>query len=223
MKKITAALLALFVLCASAAFADRIEPEEPEKPLLGTFSETVNDVCDLSLDWNEEAIVAAVGQEGNYFRVVALFDDRAKELYTTFQSEGDAGEFEEYAWNLPVSYIERLTVKPLDPAVLEALVGKTVDEAAEMGFPLCASGGGQGSPVIVSLSHDFFEYDFVVDATFEDYLARTDTEGDFRLGDLVITEYQSCCGLSYRALDIRFRADGTLEPGYLEMEEHKQY
>ena len=223
MKKILAALLALFVLCASAALADKIPPEEPEKPLLGTFSETVNDVCDLSLDWNEEAIVAAVGQDGNYFRVVALFDDRAKELYTTFQSEGDAGEFEEYAWNLPVSYIERITAKPLDPAVPEALVGKTVDEAAEMGFPLCASGGGENSPVIVSLSHGFFEYDFVVDATFEDYLARTDTEDDFRLGDLVITEYMSCCGLSYQALDLRFRADGTLDPGALGMEEHQSY
>ena len=35
MKKITAALLALFVLCASAAWADRIEPEEPESPCSG--------------------------------------------------------------------------------------------------------------------------------------------------------------------------------------------
>ena len=145
MKKILAALLALFVLCASAALAAKIPPEEPEKPLLGTFSETVDDLWGLSIDWDDKAIVAAVDQDESYFRVVALYDDRAKELFEASLSDGDAYEFEEYIRNLPVSYIERITAKPLEEAELNTLVFKTFGEAAALGYTLCGSGGGDTS------------------------------------------------------------------------------
>ena len=115
MKKIIAALLALFVLCASAACADRIEPEHPAPPLLGTFRETAADLWSLCSDWNNEAIVATVDQNGNYFRVIALYDDHAKALSHT------ASLLEEYALDLPVSYIERITAKPLEEADLPVI------------------------------------------------------------------------------------------------------
>ena len=223
MKKILAALLALFVLCASAALADKIPPEEPEKPLLGTFSETVDDLCVLSTDWDDKAIVAAVDQGNNRFRVVALYDGRAKELFEASLSDGNAYEFGKYIRNLPVSYIERITAKPLEEAELNTLVGKTVGEAAALGYTLCGSGGGEGSPVTVMLYKGFFDYDFEVDISFKDYMDRIDRDNEDNFEDLVITGYQSCCGLSYLALDLRFRADGTLDPGTLEMEEHRQY
>ena len=223
MKKITAALLALFVLCASAALADKIPPEEPEKPLLGTFSETVDDLWDLSIDWDDKAIVAAVAQGNQYFRVVALYDDRAKELFEASLSDGDAYEFGEYIRNLPVSYIERITAKPLEEAELNTLVGKTVGEAAALGYTLCGSGGGEGSPVTVSLFKGFFDYEFEVDISFKDYTDRIDRDEQDTFEDLVITGYNYCEGLSYLALDLRFRADGTLDPGALGMEEHQSY
>ena len=223
MKKILAALLALFVLCASAAWADRIEPEEPQPPLLGTFRETAWDLWSLCSDWNGEAIVATVEQDGNYFRVVALYDDRAKELFEASLSDGDAYEFGEYIRNLPVSYIERITAKPLEEAELNTLVGKTVGEAAALGYTLCGSGGGEGSPVTVSLYKGFFDYEFDVDISFKDYMDRIDRDNEDPLEDLVITGYNYCEGLSYLALDIRFRADGTLDPGALGMEEHQSY
>ena len=219
MKKILAALLALFVLCASAAWADRIEPEEPQPPLLGTFRETAWDLWSLCSDWNGEAIVATVEQDGNYFRVVALYDDHAKALSRSRTSY----LLEEYALDLPVSYIERITAKPVEESELNALAGKTVGEAAVLGYTLCGSGGGEFSPVTVSLTKGFFDYEFEVDISFKDYMDRLDRNEQDTFEDLVIKGYESCCGLSSLALDLRFRADGTLDPGTLEMEEHQSY
>ena len=211
MKKIIAALLALFVLCASAACADRIEPEHPAPPLLGTFRETAADLWSLCSDWNNEAIVATVDQNGNYFRVIALYDDHAKALSHT------ASLLEEYALNLPVSCIERITAKPLDEADLKVLVGKTVSEAAALGYSLCGSGGGISQPVTVYLSKGFFDYEFEIDVSFEEYTARTDRDEENVLDDLVITGYSRCDGLSSQALDLRFSADGTFNPGMAEV------
>ncbi len=223
MKKIIAALLALFVLCASAARADRIPPEEPETPLLGTFRETVEDLWDVSTDWNEEAIVAAVAQGRKYFRVVALYDERAKDLYAAARDGQGSSVFSDYIRNLPVSYIERITAKPLEEAELNTLVGKTVGEAAALGYTLRGSGGGEGTPVTVSLFKGFFDYEFEVDISFKDYTDRIDRDEQDTFEDLVITGYNYCEGLSYLALDLRFRADGTLDPGTLGMEEHQSY
>ena len=223
MKKILAALLALLILSASAAFADRIEPEEPEPPLLGTFSETVDDLLDASISWDEKAIVAAVAQGKNYFRVVALYDERAKDLCAEAQAGHGASVLSDYIRTLPVSYIERITAKPLEEAELNTLVGKTVGEAAALGYSLCGSGGGEGSPVTVSLYKGFFDYEFEVDIPFKDYMDRIDRDLQEDFEDLVITGYNYCEGLSYLALDLRFRADGTLDPGTLGMEEHQSY
>ena len=224
MKKILAALLALFVLCASAALADRIDdPDMPDEPLLRSFRETIDIVCDADVDWNENALVAAVERGGQYCRFVTLLDDHAKGLYNASLEGGDINEFIDYAFALPVNYIELITAKPLEEAELNTLVGKTVGEAAALGYSLCGSGGGEGSPVTVSLYKGFFDYEFEVDIPFKDYMDRIDRDLQEDFEDLVITGYNYCEGLSYLALDIRFRADGTLDPGALGMEEHQSY
>ena len=69
----------------------------------------------------------------------------------------------------------------------------------------------------------FFDYDFEVGIPFKDYMDRIDREEEDSFEDPVITGYRSCCGLSCLAPDLRFRADGTLGPGTLGMEEHAAY
>ena len=157
-------------------------------------------------------LAVASEKDGKYVRMVTLPDDHARALYMAAMSADDSGEayeaYQDYAWSLPISYTEEFTVKPRDQAELDALAGKTVGELIDEGYFIYGSGGGVDLPTIVDLSYGLYNYEFEVDASFEEYLELMD--GDDLRSLKVISGKHS--GFSSLASDLDYLANGTYEP-----------
>ncbi len=151
-------------------------------------------------------------KDGKFIRMVTLLDDHAKELYMAVLGTADSGEtykaFQAYAWSLPVTYTEELTVKPKDQAELDQQAGRTVGELLAEGYSFYGIGGGENLPTTVTLSYGLYNYDFEVDASFEKY---RENEGWDGLEDMKVKSGM-LSGFSGPAANPDYLADGTFEP-----------
>ena len=178
-----------------------------------SFRDAVDAAGDMVTVGGDIDYLAAVTEKnGKYIRMVTLPDDHARELYMAAMGAEDSGEayeaFQAYAWSLPVTYTEEITARPKDQAELDALAGKTVDEITGEGYSIYGSGGGEGLPTFVDLSNGLFNYEFEIDASFEEYLERMDRDD---LGSLTVKSGKHS-GFSSLATDLDYLADGTCEP-----------
>ena len=116
--------------------------------------------------------------------------------------------FSEYAWSLPVCYTEKITMKPKEPAELEALAGKTVGELLNEGFSFYGIGGGENLPTVVDLSFGVYIYEFEVDASFEQY---SEQEGWVGVEDMEVKSGVLSASMSLGP-NLDYLADGTYQP-----------
>ena len=211
MKKILILLLAVMVLVSSVSLAEN--PASLFSAELRDFRSAVDAAGEfVSVSGDIDYLAAAMEKDGKYLRVVTILDDHAKELYMTAMDTEDNGEtfdaFQAYAWSLPVSYTEEITQEPKDQAELDAQAGRTVGQLVAEGYYIYGSGGGIGLPTVIDLSFGLFNYEFEVEATFEEYQKyqeRDDLES-------MILKSGKFSGFSSFATDPDYLADGTCKP-----------
>ena len=169
----------------------------------------------VSVGGDIDYLAALTGKDGEFIRVVTLLDDHAKKLYMAAMGAKDSGEayeaFQAYAWSLPVTYTEELTVKPKEQAELDTLVGKTIGELLAEGYSFYGIGGGENMTTTVDLTYGLFNYEFEVDASFEKY---HENEGWDGLEDMKVKSGK-LSGFSSPATNLDYLADGTFEPQFV--------
>lgn len=207
MKKILAMILAMAMLCAvCCALA-----EETNQSLFATVGEAIDASAETPMQGGDaEHYIVTLEKDGKYLRVVADLDDSTRALGdaigTTDDFEAELAAYEAAVRALPVTYVEEFAMQPKAQEELDALVGKTVQELEDAGF-YTTSSGTEGEAIVFSMADGIFEYDFEVEADFDEYTRRQETD-DF--GTLV-TKSAKFRGLSMLSLELRFHADGTVE------------
>ena len=166
----------------------------------------------VSIGEDLDYLTVVTEKNGKYIRTVTLPDDHARELYMAAMGAEDSGKafeiYQTYAWSLPVAYTEELTAKPKEQAELDALDEKTVGQLLEEGYSLYGIGGGENLPTTVTLSYGLFNYDFVTDASFEQY---REDEGWEEMEEMKVKSGR-LSGFSSLATNPDYLADGTYEP-----------
>ena len=188
--------------------------EDPSLP--ASFRDAVEAAGEFfSIGGDIEYLAVLTEKDGKFIRLVTLLDDHAKELYMAAMAAEDSGEtyeaFQAYAWSLPVTYTEELTVKPKEQAELDTLAGKTVGELLAEGYSFYGIGGGENLPTTVDLSYGLFNYEFEVDASFEKY---RENEGWDGLEDMKVKSGK-LSGFSALATNLDYLADGSYEPPFV--------
>ena len=225
MKKIIALVLTLVML--GAAFC-AVAEEGQGAPLYATVGNALDAARAAA---GEEGPVIAGGvsgayyavitqeADGKYYRHVAEYDEKLKELEAARDSldyeaedyfdklEAAWAEIEAYTRTLPITFSEQFTAEPLAQADLDALVGKTLAELFKAGYETEMSGFNGEDTMVFSLRNGLYSYFFTVDADADTYeKAMQDmTEGEFVVKDAKFD------GISTSAFDRRFHADGTVE------------
>ena len=169
-----------------------------------------------SYSWNY--CIAGVRRDGKYYRVVARYDEKAKELlaemmafdYEEQQEESNeaSSRFFNYCKSLPVSYEEEITAVPLSQEEVDALAGKSLGELRREGFDLRYHYSTTDSEAVFYVEKGFFEYCLTVEVAREEYEAR---EKEDRFNDLTVTSTE-ISGLTYEAYSMEYRPDGTKMP-----------
>lgn len=224
-KKIFIVLLAL-ALSLSAALAEE-SPSLPEgnakAPVVlwsqfapVDFRTAVNAAEEpVSIGGDIDYLSLVTFKAGKHVRMVTLLDDRARDLYMAAMARDAADNaydvFSDYAWSLPVTYVEEITQKPKKQAELDALTGKTVADALQQGYVISGSGGGLYIPTTVDLAFGMFDYTFEADATFEEYMEHNEKEdlGSLKLKSGKLSGYSPCSS------DLGYLADGTYAPQFV--------
>lgn len=212
MKKISAimfAALMLFTACFAAA-------EEAGTPVFATYGDAVAAAGEESMaGGGEDYIAVALEKDGKYIRVVSSLDERAKELDAAIseaEPENIDAAFEaffSYVYTLPVSYTEEFTVMPKEQDELDTLAGKTISALQLEGYIIDSSGtGAEEDQVVFTMSYGIYRYDFVAHATFDEYQELQEKD---ELGSLT-AESGRFAGFSVFSTDLRYHADGTVDP-----------
>ena len=165
MKKILSLIFSVIILCA--ACAAQATGEEP--PAFTCVRDVLDHAGDNAVvEGHEDDTVLILETSGRYFRMVALADDHAKELYQAATGEDyslSAMEaFNDYTWTLPFSYTEELAETPKSQAELDALKGKTIQDLMDEGFgkEMIIDHDEIMNPVHIYLEYGFFRYVFEV-------------------------------------------------------------
>ena len=167
MKKWLSLFLALTMLLSVSSV---MASETVQMPEFTVFREAVDAAGeDPILGGTSEHMAVILEKDGHYYRVVAMLDEKAKELDEAISAAEDIDAafdaFYDYVWTLPVTSIEVFTAEPKSQETLDALVGKTFGELEEMGYVCTSSGtGGEEDLIIFEMSDGLYAYEFVADA-----------------------------------------------------------
>lgn len=168
--------------------------------------------------YNNDYCVTCVERDGFFYRVVAVIDEEGKKLFmksmATRQEENmteyrpNINQFFDYCKTLPVRYEEKITAASIEQEELDAFVGKTLRDVFSDGFVLDGHCFEYARDVIFSMEKGLYEYRFIIDASEEKYQEHVN---DGYFDDLIVMRVENN-GLSHRANDMQFRADGTVIP-----------
>ena len=203
-------LLALAVLFAGGPRGAMAE----EPPRFGSFGEAVDAAGEHpALGGNSEYMAVVLEKDGRYYRAVAWLDDRARELDEASLLAGDfradVHAFFDHVWSLPVSYVEVFTARPKEQAELDALAGKTAGELEEAGYIAVSSfPAPEEGRIVFRMSDGLYEYEFTAEGDAARY---AELQEEDALHGLPLAGGRFA-GLSPFATDLRYRADGEVEP-----------
>lgn len=157
-------------------------------------------------------------KNGEYYRAVTKYDETALRLLAEAvgidhekDREGHSAaltSFFSYCGTLPVSYEEKITAVPAGQKELDAYTGKTLAEVYREGFSLYNHYCEYAENIVFELDKGFYRYRFIMNATPEEYEERKEKE---QFNDLTVKSV-GVGGLSNRALNTEYRADGTPVP-----------
>ena len=224
MKKLIA--LAMVVVMLFTALGVLAE-EGQMAPLYATVGEALEDnaegrVVAGSIPGEYYAVVTQ--KDGKYYRSVAIFDEKLNELNEALENlDYEAEDFfekheaamqavDDYLKTLPIAYSEVFTAEPLTDEEMASMQGKSLSQLTEEGFEIGSNGTEPGEDeeeilIVYSLRYGVYDYNCVVDADFDQYIAAQDNGAE---GDLVVKS-MTLAGMTERGFEKRFHTDGTVE------------
>ena len=229
MKKLTAILVMITILFTASAFADDLSAATDPFGF-ATFADAVKATGGEYIIDSKGYAGAVIEKNGRLFRIVAFFDERAEELYAAYN---DAWEQEdvsvldaatqalsEYIMTMPVQNTEELTARPLTQEELDAMAGKTIGEVMaepwEMQMRNYPEDAEAGKDVVFPMVKGYFNYELVISEPFEVYQERRAADRYDPVTEMSLQNYLDLTvqsvkytGVSSRALDLRYQADGT--------------
>ena len=224
MKKLIA--LAMVVVMLFTALGVLAE-EGQMAPLYATVGEALEDsaegrVVAGSIPGEYYAVVTQ--KDGKYYRSVAIFDEKLNELNEALENlDYEAEDFSEkheaamqavddYLKTLPIAYSEVFTAQPLTDEEMASMQGKSLSQLTEEGFEIGSNGTEPSEDeeeilIVYSLRYGVYDYNCVVDADFDQYIAAQDNGAE---GDLVVKS-MSLAGITEWGFEKRFHTDGTVD------------
>ena len=224
MKKLIA--LAMVVVMLFTAFGVLAE-EGQMAPLYATVGEALEDsaegrVVAGSIPGEYYAVVTQ--KDGKYYRSVAIFDEKLNELNEALENlDYEAEDFfekheaamqavDDYLKTLPIAYSEVFTAQPLTDEEMASMQGKSLSQLTEEGFEIGSNGTEPSEDeeeilIVYSLRYGVYDYNCVVDADFDQYIAAQDNGAE---GDLVVKS-MSLAGITEWGFEKRFHTDGTVD------------
>lgn len=224
MKKLIA--LAMVVVMLFTALGVLAE-EGQMAPLYATVGEALEDsaegrVVAGSIPGEYYAVVTQ--KDGKYYRSVAIFDEKLNELNEAlenldYEAEGFFEKHEaamqavdDYLKTLPIAYSEVFTAQPLTDEEMASMQGKSLSQLTEEGFEIGSNGTEPSEDeeeilIVYSLRYGVYDYNCVVDADFDQYIAAQDNGAE---GDLVVKS-MSLAGITEWGFEKRFHTDGTVD------------
>ena len=190
-------------------------PEEPAVLSFATIGEAMASEGYTGIaGGDDQYYVVAVERDGAYIRLVADMDDEARRLGEEPMKYEDAERLEaafnaynEYVKTLPVAYEEKITAQPLSNEELDALAGKSLQELEEAGFEHISSDMGKNDEATYTVSLGLYNYDLLLNETYTVYQQHSDSGF---IGDLTVRS-AAFAGLSHKAAELRYHADGTYD------------
>ena len=224
MKKLIA--LAMVVVMLFTALGVLAE-EGQMAPLYATVGEALEDsaegrVVAGSIPGEYYAVVTQ--KDGKYYRSVAIFDEKLNELNEALENlDYEAEDFfekheaamqavDDYLKTLPIAYSEEFTAEPLTDEEMASMQGKSLSQLTEEGFEIGSNGTEPSEDeeeilIVYSLRYGVYDYNCVVDADFDQYIAAQDNGAE---GDLVVKS-MSLAGITEWGFEKRFHTDGTVD------------
>ena len=224
MKKLIA--LAMVVVMLFTALGVLAE-EGQMAPLYATVGEALKDsaegrVVAGSIPGEYYAVVTQ--KDGKYYRSVAIFDEKLNELNEALENlDYEAEDFfekheaamqavDDYLKTLPIAYSEVFTAQPLTDEEMASMQGKSLSQLTEEGFEIGSNGTEPSEDeeeilIVYSLRYGVYDYNCVVDADFDQYIAAQDNGAE---GDLVVKS-MSLAGITEWGFEKRFHTDGTVD------------
>ena len=224
MKKLIA--LAMVVVMLFTALGVLAE-EGQMAPLYATVGEALEDsaegrVVAGSIPGEYYAVVTQ--KDGKYYRSVAICDEKLNELNEALENlDYEAEDFfekheaamqavDDYLKTLPIAYSEEFTAEPLTDEEMASMQGKSLSQLTEEGFEIGSNGTEPSEDeeeilIVYSLRYGVYDYNCVVDADFDQYIAAQDNGAE---GDLVVKS-MSLAGITEWGFEKRFHTDGTVD------------
>lgn len=224
MKKLIA--LAMVVVMLFTALGVLAE-EGQMAPLYATVGEALEDSAEgrvVAGGIPGEYYAVVTQKNGKYYRSVAICDEKLNELNEALENlDYEAEDFfekheaamqavDDYLKTLPIAYSEVFTAQPLTDEEMASMEGKSLSQLTEEGFEIGSSGTEPGEDeeeilIVYSLRYGVYDYNCVVDADFDQYIAAQDNGAE---GDLVVKS-MSLAGITEWGFEKRFHTDGTVD------------
>ena len=224
MKKLIGLVMTVVMLFAmQGALAEGGQPA----PLYATVGEALEDSAEdrvIAGGIPGEYYAVVTQKDGKYYRSVALCDEKLNELNEALENlDYEAEDFfekhdaamqavDDYLKTLPIAYSEEFTAEPLTDEEMASMQGKSLSQLTEEGFEIGSNGTEPGEDeeeilIVYSLRYGVYDYNCVVDADFDQYIAaqENDTEGD------LVVKSMSLAGITEWGFEKRFHTDGTVE------------
>lgn len=224
MKKLIA--LAMVVVMLFTALGVLAE-EGQMAPLYATVGEALEDSAEgrvVAGGIPGEYYAVVTQKDGKYYRSVAIFDEKLNELNEALENlDYEAEDFfekheaamqavDDYLKTLPIAYSEVFTAQPLTDEEMASMQGKSLSQLTEEGFEIGSNGTEPSEDeeeilIVYSLRYGVYDYNCVVDADFDQYIAAQDNGAE---GDLVVKS-MSLAGITEWGFEKRFHTDGTVD------------
>ena len=224
MKKLIA--LAMVVVMLFTALGVLAE-EGQMAPLYATVGEALEDSAEdrvVAGGVPGEYYAVVTQKDGKYYRSVAICDEKLNELNEALENlDYEAEDFfekhdaamqavDDYLKTLPIAYSEEFTAEPLTDEKMASMQGKSLSQLTEEGFEIGSNGTEPGEDeeeilIVYSLRYGVYDYNCVVDADFDQYIAAQDNGAE---GDLVVKS-MSLAGITEWGFEKRFHTDGTVD------------
>ena len=224
MKKLIA--LAMVVVMLFTALGVLAE-EGQMAPLYATVGEALEDSAEdrvVAGGVPGEYYAVVTQKDGKYYRSVAICDEKLNELNEALENlDYEAEDFfekheaamqavDDYLKTLPIAYSEVFTAQPLTAEEMASMQGKSLSQLTEEGFEIGSNGTEPSEDeeeilIVYSLRYGVYDYNCVVDADFDQYIAAQDNGAE---GDLVVKS-MSLAGITEWGFEKRFHTDGTVD------------
>ena len=224
MKKLIALVMTVMMMFTANGM---LAEEGQLAPLYATVGEALEDSAEgrvVAGGVPGEYYAVVTQKDGKYYRSVAICDEKLNELNEALENlDYEAEDFfekheaamqavDDYLKTLPIAYSEEFTAEPLTDEEMASMQGKSLSQLTEEGFEIGSNGTEPSEDeeeilIVYSLRYGVYDYNCVVDADFDQYIAAQDNGAE---GDLVVKS-MSLAGITEWGFEKRFHTDGTVE------------